>query len=115
MASVAVERPLDRAAGKKRARRRGVLLLAVLVLIWGLWEGFRALGIHYGWQRPFTVDATSMPHIHDMIWALFQRPNPEAPLLIVTLLKAAAFTRREPALGSAMRAPAGLRTGAVPA
>jgi NitT/TauT family transport system permease protein len=113
MASVAVERPLDRAAGKKRARRRGVLLLAVLVLIWGLWEGFRALGIHYGWQRPFTVDATSMPHIHDMIWALFQRPNPEAPLLIVTLLKAAAFTGREAVLGFAMGATGGFAIGAV--
>jgi NitT/TauT family transport system permease protein len=113
MASVAVERPLDRAAGKKQARRRGVLLLAVLVLIWGLWEGFRALGIHYGWQRPFTVDATSMPHIHDMIWALFQRPNPEAPLLIVTLLKAAAFTGREALLGFAMGATGGFAIGAV--
>jgi NitT/TauT family transport system permease protein len=113
MASVAVERPLDRAAGKKRARRRAVLLLAVLVLIWGLWEGFRALGIHYGWQRPFTVDATSMPHIHDMIWALFQRPNPEAPLLIVTLLKAAAFTGREALLGFAMGAIGGFAIGAV--
>jgi NitT/TauT family transport system permease protein len=113
MASVAVERPLDRAAGKKRARRRAVLLLAVLVLIWGLWEGFRALGIHYGWQRPFTVDATSMPHIHDMIWALFQRPNPEAPLLIVTLLKAAAFTGREAVLGFAMGATGGFAIGAV--
>ena len=37
MASVAVERPLG--------------------------EGIRALGIHFGWQHPFTI-ATSMPHIH---------------------------------------------------
>jgi NitT/TauT family transport system permease protein len=90
-----------------------MLLLAVLVLIWGFWEGFRALGIHYGWQRPFTVDATSMPHIHDMIWALFQRPNPEAPLLIVTLLKAAAFTGREALLGFVMGATGGFAIGAV--
>ena len=113
MASVAVERPVDQGAPVKRARRRGLLLLAVLVLLWGFWEGFRALGIHYGWQRPFTVDATSMPHIHDMIWALFQRPNPEAPLLIVTLLKAAAFTGREAALGFAMGAPGGFAIGAL--
>lgn len=113
MASVAVERPLDRVAPGKGAARRGVLLLAVLALIWGLWEGFRALGIHYGWQHPFTVDATSMPHIHDMIWALFQRPNPEAPLLIVTLLHACVFTGKEAALGFAMGATGGFAIGAV--
>jgi NitT/TauT family transport system permease protein len=113
MASVAVERPLDRVAPGKGAWRRGALLLAVLALIWGLWEGYRALGIHYGWQHPFTVDATSMPHIHDMIRALFERPNPEAPLLIVTLLKACLFTGKEAALGFAMGATGGFAIGAV--
>ena len=73
MASVAVEQPLDRAAGVNRAGRRAVLLLAVLALLWGLWEGFRALGTHFGWTHPFTVDATTMPHIHEMIRALFER------------------------------------------
>src|SRR2546427_12848194 len=104
MASVAVERPLDRAAGVNRAGRRAVLLLAVALLLWGLWEGFRTLGIHYGWRHPFPVDATTMPHVHDMVRALFERPNPQSPLLVVTLLKAAAFTAREAALGFAMRA-----------
>ena len=113
MASVAVERPLDRVAEVTWAKRRGVLLLAVLALLWGLWEGIRALGIHFGWHQPFTIDATSMPHIHDMIGALFKRPNPEAPLLIVTLLKAAVFTGKEAALGFAMGATGGFVIGAV--
>jgi NitT/TauT family transport system permease protein len=113
MASVAVERPLDRAAGVNRAWTRGALLLVVAAVLWGLWEGFRALGIHYGWTRPFTVDATTMPHIHSMIQALFERPNPEAPLLIVTLLKAAGFTAKEAALGFAMGSVAGFSIGAV--
>jgi NitT/TauT family transport system permease protein len=113
MASVAVERPLDRVAGVKQTRLRGVLLVTVFALIWGLWEGYRALGIHFGWQHPFTVDATSMPHIHDMIGALFQRPNPQAPLLIVTLLKACVFTGKEAALGFAMGATGGFAIGAV--
>jgi NitT/TauT family transport system permease protein len=108
-----VERPLDRAAEVTWAKRRGVLLVAVLALIWGLWEGIRALGIHFGWQHPFTIDATSMPHIHDMIHALFLRPNPQAPLLVVTLLKAAAFTGREAALGFGMGAVGGFVIGAV--
>jgi NitT/TauT family transport system permease protein len=113
MASIAVERPLDRAAGVRRASGRGVLLLVVFLLLWGLWEGYRAVGIHFGWTRPFTVDATSMPHIHAMFQALFERPNPEAPLLIVTLLKAAAFTAKEAALGFAMGAVGGFVLGAL--
>jgi NitT/TauT family transport system permease protein len=90
-----------------------VLLVAVAAIVWGAWEGFRALGIRYGWTRPFTVDATTMPHIHSMIQALFERPNPEAPLLVVTLLKAAAFTAREAALGFAMGAVGGFVIGAL--
>jgi NitT/TauT family transport system permease protein len=108
-----VERPLDRAAEVSWAKRRGVLLVGVFALLWGLWEAIRALGIHFGWQHPFTIDATSMPHIHDMIHALFVRPNPQAPLLVVTLLKAAAFTGREAALGFAMGAIGGFGIGAV--
>jgi NitT/TauT family transport system permease protein len=113
VASIAVERPLDRAAGVTRGLRRAALLLAVLGILWGLWEGLRALGIHYGWQRPFPIDETTMPHIHDMFGALLERPNPEAPLLVVTLLKAAGFTAKEAALGFAMGATGGFALGAV--
>jgi NitT/TauT family transport system permease protein len=90
-----------------------VLLLAVAALLWGFWEAFRALGIHYGWTHPFTVDGTAMPHIHTMIKALFERPNAEGPLLVVTLLKAAAFTAREAGLGFAMGAVGGFVLGAL--
>jgi NitT/TauT family transport system permease protein len=105
MASVAVERPLDRAAGVNRAGTRGALLLAVAGLLYGLWEGFRALGIHYGWTHPFPVNAATMPHIHQMIHALFVHPNVQEPLLIVTLVKAA--------LGFAMGATGGFVLGAL--
>ena len=90
-----------------------MLLLAVLALLYGVWEGFRALGIHYNWTRPFTVDATTMPHIHEMIHALFVHPNTQSPLLIVTLLKAALFTAREAGLGFAMGATGGFVLGAL--
>jgi NitT/TauT family transport system permease protein len=96
-----------------RAGKRAGLLLVVLAVLWGLWEGVRALGIHFGWTWPFTVDATSMPHIHDMISALFQHPNTASPLLVVTLLKAAAFTAKEAALGFAMGAVGGFVIGAI--
>jgi len=99
--------------GVNRAVKRVGLLLVVLAVLWGLWEAVRALGIHFGWTWPFTVDATSMPHIHDMIRALFQHPNTASPLLVVTLLKAAAFTAKEAALGFAMGAVGGFTLGAI--
>jgi NitT/TauT family transport system permease protein len=102
-----------RAVGVNRAVKRVGLLLVVLAVLWGLWEAVRALGIHFGWTWPFTVDATSMPHIHDMIRALFQHPNTASPLLVVTLLKAAAFTAKEAALGFAMGAVGGFTLGAI--
>jgi NitT/TauT family transport system permease protein len=113
MAAIAVERPLDRAAGVRRASGRGVLLLVVLGLLWGGWELYRWLGIKYAWQHPIEVSSGSMPHIHDMIRALFVHPNPQAPLLIVTLLKAAGFTAKEAALGFAMGAVGGFALGAL--
>ena len=113
MASVAVERPVDRAAGVNRAGKRGALLLLIAALLYGLWEGYRALGIHYGWTHPFPVDTTTMPHIHEMIHALFVHPNTQEPLLIVTLVKAALFTAREAALGFAMGATGGFVLGAL--
>jgi NitT/TauT family transport system permease protein len=99
--------------GVNRAGKRVGLLFVVLAVLWGLWEAVRALGIHFGWTWPFTVDATSMPHIHDMIRALFQHPNTASPMLIVTLLKAAAFTAKEAALGFAMGAVGGFVIGAI--
>src|SRR5207247_4228797 len=59
------------------------------------------------------IDETTMPHIHDMIGALFLRPNPEAPLLVVTLLKAALFTAKEAAVGFALGASVGFVLGAL--
>jgi NitT/TauT family transport system permease protein len=90
-----------------------MLLLAVLAVLWGTWEGFLALGMHFRWQHPFPVDTISMPHIHDMIWALFQHPNESSPILLVTLLKTAAFTAKEAALGFAMGAVGGFVIGAA--
>jgi hypothetical protein len=46
MASIAVERPEGGVARVDQAVRRGLLLVAVLGLLWGLWEGYLALGMH---------------------------------------------------------------------
>ena len=90
-----------------------MLLLAVLALLWGLWEGFRALGTHYGWTHPFPVDATTMPHVHEMIRALFVHPTTSRRCSSSLLLKAALVHRREAGLGFAMGATGGFVIGAL--
>jgi len=85
----------------------------VLAALWGLWEGYRALWIHERWTWPFVVDNTTMPHLHDIVHALFQPARFQGPLLISVLLKAAAFTAKEAAVGFAMGAAAGFALGVV--
>ncbi len=50
--------------------RAGTLLL-VLLALWGLWEGYRWLWIETGWTKPFVVNDTTLPHLHDIVGALF--------------------------------------------
>jgi NitT/TauT family transport system permease protein len=108
MASIALERPAAaKDDGVLRAARKAGLLLLVLAVLWGIWEAYRALGVHFHWQRPFPVTDVTMPHVHLMIQALFEHPNSNAPVLLVTLLKAAAFTAREAAVGFALGAAGG--------
>ena len=70
MASIAVE---PAAAPGRRGRRRAASWRCSSSpsspSLWGLWEGYRWLGSRSGWTWPFAVDATTMPHIHDMLHA----------------------------------------------
>ena len=73
------------------AALRTLRFAAVLAVLYGLWEGFRWLGIHYHWQHPFPVDDTSMPHIHTIVKALFEQPTAGVgDVLIVQLFSSAA-------------------------
>ena len=100
MASIAVERPVDRAAGVKRAGGRGVLLLVVLAVIWGLVGGLpRArdpLRLDAPVPRRRDVDAAHPRHVPRRCSSA---RTPRRRSSIVTLLKAAAFTAKEAALG----------------
>jgi NitT/TauT family transport system permease protein len=114
MSAIAIERPRERRAeGVKRGLSRGALFLAVLAVLWGIWEGWRWIGIRYSLTWPYTVDATTMPHIHTVLKALFQPARYEGPLLVTVLLKAALFTAKEAATGFAMGAAGGFVLGAV--
>src|SRR5438046_5860666 len=115
MATIAAEPRADRrrAAFVRSAAARIGMLVLVLALLWGLWEGYRWLWIREGWTWPFRVDATSMPHLHDVFHALWLPARYQGPRLISVLLKASAFTAKEAAVGFAMGAAAGFVLGVV--
>jgi NitT/TauT family transport system permease protein len=108
MSAIAVERPrTTAAAGVARATLRGVLLLAGLVVLWGLWEGYRWLGIRYSWTWPFVVNDTNMPHVRT-IWHAFGEPlQPGGPPLRHYLWHYALFTGKEALAGFALGAVIG--------
>jgi NitT/TauT family transport system permease protein len=89
------------------------MLVLVLAALWGLWEGYRWLWIHEGWTWPFTVDSTTMPHIHDILRQLFRKPTSGVggDILLVQLLHAAWFTAKEAIVGFALGASFGFLLG----
>jgi NitT/TauT family transport system permease protein len=65
----------------------------------GLWEGWRWIGTHFHLTWPFTVDDTTMPHLHRIVQALFQPAQANGPSLLRILWHASLFTAKESALG----------------
>jgi NitT/TauT family transport system permease protein len=102
MASIAVEQPRRARVEAARGATRAGLIVAGLAAFWGLWEGYRWLGERIGITWPFPVDGTTMPHIHDMVAALFKPLQPGGPLLIEHEWHWALFTGREALLGFAI-------------
>jgi NitT/TauT family transport system permease protein len=79
--------------------RRVVTAILVVVALWGLWEGYKWLWESAGWTWPFTVNATTMPHLHDIVAAFWQPTTTGGPPLIHSLLDAAWFTGKEALAG----------------
>jgi NitT/TauT family transport system permease protein len=98
---------------RARVVRRVVPIAVVLLALYGLWEGYRALWTWTGWTWPFTVDVTTMPHIHSMVGALFTESRPSGPLLISLLGKSALFTAKEAAVGFVLGALVGFALAVV--
>ena len=88
------------------------LFLAVLAVLWGLWEGFRWLGetteLRIG---QFEANDRTMPHLHDIVGQLFEPSRRNGPLLIDVLWDAALFTAKEAAVGFALGALFGFALG----
>ncbi len=96
-----------------RAPRRATLLLVVLGLLWGLWEGWRWVGMRFALTWPFTVDDITMPHLHKIVQALFQPAQVNGPWLLDILWHASLFTAKETAVGLALGAVIGFAIAVV--
>ena len=100
MSAIAVERPgEEREEGVTRRAGQALLFVLVLAVLWGLWEGYRWIGIKAGITRPFPVNDTTMPHIHEIFAQLFKPSRANGPMLIHVLLNSALFTAKEAATG----------------
>jgi NitT/TauT family transport system permease protein len=99
MASIAVDRTTTPGIGAIHGLRRVGLVVAGIAVFWALWEGYRWFGETVGITWPFPVDATNMPHIHDMLNALTEPLQPGGPPLIQQEWHWALFTAKEALLG----------------
>jgi NitT/TauT family transport system permease protein len=101
----------------KRVRSAAVsvgLFLAVLAVLWTLWEGFKAFGEAVDLRLGrFEPNDRTMPHIHDIVGTLFEPSRRNGPLLIDILWDAALFTAKEAAVGFALGALVGFALGAA--
>ena len=94
--------------------RKGATLLAVLAVLWGLWEGFKWFGEATALKLgTFTVTDLTMPHLHDIVGQLFEPSRTNGPLLIEVLWESALFTAKEAAVGFLLGAAIGFTLGVV--
>ncbi len=100
-ATVAVNRPPRESGERIRAAATQVgLFVAVLGVLWALWEGFKWVGETTGFRLgSFEVNDRTLPHLHDIVSTLFEPSRRNGPLLIDVLLDAALFTAKEAAVG----------------
>jgi NitT/TauT family transport system permease protein len=107
MSAIAIERPDGVRIGIGKAALRVVTLVVGLAVLWGLWEGYRWLGIRNHWTWPFLVNDTNMPHIHKILQAFGQPLQPDGPPLRHYLFHWALFTAKEALAGFALGAGIG--------
>lgn len=91
-----------------------------MVLLAGLWEGYKAFGaaVEYkipGSEQPLPLrpDDYNMPHVWDIVGALFQPARRGGETLVLILLPAALFTWGEAAMGFLIGASLGFVLGVV--
>src|SRR3954449_9031476 len=99
-----LERRRARSAARTEALQTVGLGIAVLAVLWAVWEAYKWIGERAGITWPFPVNGLTMPHIHDMVMQLFEPSRRNGPLLISILLDSAWYTAKEAAAGFALGA-----------
>ena len=89
------------------------MLLVVLAVLWGLWEGWHWVGTRFKLTWPFPVNDITMPHLHKIVEALFQPAQANGPPLIDILWHASLFTAKECVVGFALGAVIGFAIAVV--
>jgi NitT/TauT family transport system permease protein len=107
------ERRRTRDSALARGSLNVAYTVAALAALWGLWELYRWIWVSTGWTKPFPVDDVTMPHLHDIVGALFEPSRVNGPLLISVLAKSALFTAKEAAAGFVLGAVIGFTIGVV--
>jgi len=100
-------------AAARTATVRAALLLLVLGVLWGIWEGWRWIGTYFALTWPFPVNDVTMPHLHRILQALFEPAQVNGPPLIDILWHASLFTAKESAVGFALGAVVGFAIAVV--
>jgi NitT/TauT family transport system permease protein len=117
VADAAVASPLPRRAVRSaqllRAAGRAGAVVAVLLVLVGLWELYRWIWSSAGWSWPFVVDSTSMPHVWTILKAFGQPAQVNQPALINVLLHKSLFTAKEAVVGFGLGAVIGFTIGVV--
>jgi NitT/TauT family transport system permease protein len=111
MSAVAIE---HRGVAWPDALSRLATTVAVLLGLWGFWEGFKWFGETTGFRLgTFEVNDRTLPHLHDIVGQLFEPSRRNGPLLIEVLWDSMLFTAKEAAVGFALGASIGFAIGIV--
>ena len=98
----------------RTATTQAALFVAVLGVLWALWEGFKWFGETTAFRLgSFEVNDRTLPHLHDIVSTLFEPSRRNGPLLIDVLLDAALFPAKEAAAGFLLGAAFGFLIAVV--
>ena len=97
----------------RAAPRAHCSCLVGLAALWGLWEGYRWLGIREDWTWPIKVNDTNMPHLSTIWHAFGQSLQPDGPPLRHYLWHYSLFTGKEALAGFALGAIIGFLLAVV--